>query len=75
MDIYYEPGTTAGIFHIASLLFAVTVSEHFSNSLLSPESLSFLEDGLTAICCHVWVFLVSNACLVQLISLGAGDYF
>lgn len=59
MSIYYEPGTTGmDVFHITSAIAAVPVITvvQLSNSLLTTESLLFSEDGLTAICSHVWVF-------------------
>ena len=74
----YVPGAIADIFYIASLTVAAPaiVTVQFSNSLVTPESLPFSEDGLTAICSHVWVFLFASlVCLAQLISLGLGDYF
>lgn len=74
----YEPGTIADFFHIALLAVAVPaiVTVQYSNSLLTSESLPFSEDGLTAICSYVWVFLsASLVCFAQLISLGVGDYF
>lgn len=61
MSIYYEPGTTgADMFHITSFIAAVPAIAivRFSNSLLTAESLPFSEDRLTAICSHVWVFLL-----------------
>ena len=58
MSIYYEPGTTGvDVFHITSAVAAAPVITivQLSNSLLTTESLPFSEDGLTAICSHMWV--------------------
>lgn len=58
MSIYYKPGTTGvDVFHITSAVAAVPVTAvQLADSLLTTESLLFSEDGLTAICPHVWVF-------------------
>lgn len=73
----YEPGMI-DFFHIPLLAIAVpaVITVQYSNSLLTPESLPFSEDKLTAICSHVWVFCsASLVCFAQWISLGVGDYF
>lgn len=48
---------------ITSFAVSALVIVQFLNSVLTPESLPATEDGLSAICFHMWVFPVSIACL------------